>query len=243
MTETKPADDEPNTTEDNTESGRITERVPGMRPGNTVRNVIVVFGYVMLTAVVLSAISGAMGGGVDDATTETTPTPTVEEATPTPAEADDTETETETETETPTATPEADDADGVDDVPEDIEEVDDGDSLTQEEWLLVMQVTLLDGGIGVDSLEQPGSTVELSYQTTATTEQAHAQEIGYIAGAYAYGVDQGWESDRLEATAMVGNQLIGTWHIEAEWAQAHTDGEMSDEEYFTRILNTLEVND
>ena len=230
MTNTKPADDEPNNTEDNTESRRITDRVPGMRPGKTMRNVIVGFGYFMLLAMVANA---AGAGGADEAATETTPTPTMVE-TPTPDEA-------EAETETPTAEAETDD--GADDVPEDIEEVDDGSEFTQGEWLVIMEMTLTDAGIGVDSLEQPGPIVELTYQTTATTEQGHAQEIGYIAGAYAYGVDQGWESDRLEATAMVGNQLIGTWHIEAEWAQAHTDGEMSDEEYFTRILNTLEVND
>ena len=64
MTDTKPPNDEPSNTEDNTESRRIIERVPGMRSGNTMRNVIVAFGYFMLLAMLVSVVSP--GGEVDD---------------------------------------------------------------------------------------------------------------------------------------------------------------------------------
>lgn len=113
--------------------------------------------------------------------------------------------------------------------------------LSNEEWQLAFRLTLLDMGYDVESIERVGNEIELDYYSNARSQEDLAEEMGGIAGAYAAGVDGGWDNDVLFVFILDSNgDIVASYWIEDEWAQAWMDGEYNDEEFFGRILNTFE---
>lgn len=87
-----------------------------------------------------------------------------------------------------------------------------------------------------------GDPVELAYTSTATTREEVVTEMAYVAGFYADVVDDGWSVSRLNATPTRSDGVvIGTWHVETEWAESFVTGDLSDEAYLRKVLETLTV--
>lgn len=87
---------------------------------------------------------------------------------------------------------------------------------------------------------EDGRTANLTYDTPASRGSSTAEEqIGYIAGAFAGLVGQGWSVDRLVATLTDSNGERYRFNADAETAQAYVDGELTDEQYASEVLSTL----
>lgn len=136
-----------------------------------------------------------------------------------------------------------DESEEVDEAEAEIEE--ETDSEADQETLqaagpLVLESTLVDNGIMVDTVEEQGDVLYVEYTTFESTEEALAGEIGAVSGAYAGISGEGYQSDRMEVSIRGANgDEIGTFHVDSDDARAYYNGEITDEQYFDIVLNTL----
>lgn len=103
-----------------------------------------------------------------------------------------------------------------------------------------LEAELRANGISVESLD-PDGTVEVTYMTAFPGERVEHGEIGRACNALldAARADE-WEPTRVEATVVRSpGDVLGTWHVEGEWFAALLDGEMTETEFSTRVLDTL----
>lgn len=107
--------------------------------------------------------------------------------------------------------------------------------------------TLLTNEFGLDIyvMDVGDGTVEADYFSYAGGDsQQLAEEIGMIAGSYSALVGDGYETDEMVINVKAPNaEAIGEFRIDAADAQAHADGEISDNEYAQIVLDSGEVYD
>jgi hypothetical protein len=95
--------------------------------------------------------------------------------------------------------------------------------------------------VSVLSLET-GEAVDLAYTSTAATREEVVTEMAYVAGYYAEVVGDGWAVSALRATPTRSDGVvIGEWRVESAWAESFVAGDLSDEAYLRRVLDTLTV--
>lgn len=105
-------------------------------------------------------------------------------------------------------------------------------------------MVVTDHGIDLRTAEMDGDRFVVEYYSSAQTETEFAEEMGYLVGAYAGVVDEGYGGERMDVTVLAADgSTAGTFHAEREWAESYNAGEMSDEEYSQRVLQTLESNE
>lgn len=223
----------------------LATKIPGMKPGAILRNLAVftIYGFLTLILImfllVLAVILGGGGQGAGEASAESdVEGPAADNVEPNNAETDggvetidageDEVAENEAETEAGTAA----------DVMED--EADDS-QLSAENMEFVMEMTLAEQGLSTESVAHEGDTFAVSYYSNAQDEYELAGEIGYISGAYAGIVLEGHGGDRMVTTILEADGTsAGTFTVESSWAQAWATGEMSDDEFFGLIGDTIE---
>lgn len=105
---------------------------------------------------------------------------------------------------------------------------------------VVLESTLEDSGIMVETVEEQGNTLYVEYTTFETTEQGIAREIGAVAGAYAGISGEGYQSNQMDVSVRgADGSEIGTYQADSDDAGAYYNGEMSDEQYLQTVLETL----
>jgi hypothetical protein len=108
----------------------------------------------------------------------------------------------------------------------------------------VLRSALEDRDIDIDALFRDGPYITLDYFTQAEseTDEQLDEEIVAVSQAFAETVDeydQGLET--LECLALVNEgEFLDQFDIQAEWARSYAAGELSDEEYTQRVIDTLE---
>ena len=108
----------------------------------------------------------------------------------------------------------------------------------------LIQEALQQESVSVSSVQSQDSTVQLTYTTFQTTESGIAEEIGKVAGAYAYAIGDGWDKQQMEVAVQAADgSTIGTYQIQQSWAQEYLDGDITAEEYALRVLQTLETTE
>ncbi|GAB6879909.1 hypothetical protein JCM17823_21830 [Halorubrum gandharaense] len=113
--------------------------------------------------------------------------------------------------------------------------------MTAEEAADRVEATLRSYGVSVESLDG-GDPLKLTYMTAFPGRSVHKREIGRALNALLDRADAGaWEPVRVEATVVrtPGDEL-GYWHAEGEWFEALSAGELTETEFSTRVLATLE---
>lgn len=215
----------------------LKEKLPGMRaePGHRIRNIVFGTFYVFLAVSIIGSM--ADGGETGETTEGDTDAADDEAETQSQAQADEGESsdgeedsdEAATDGGTTTAESEASDqsqSQGL--TPADMERV-----LESEFGLDVYMMDMGDGTIEVDY-----------YSYAGDDEQQLAEEISAIAGAYSALVDDGYETDEMVINVKAPNgEDVGEFRASADDAQAHADGELSDQEYVERVLDSGEVYD
>lgn len=100
---------------------------------------------------------------------------------------------------------------------------------TSEEEQAETTVDEIAEDLDVEDWELEGDTLHVRYETTGSI----STDVEWLGSAYADAVDDGLEAD-LEATATgASNELTIT--IERELAEEYLEGEIDEEEYFSRI--------
>lgn len=242
-------------------------KLPGLGRSGTIAGVAAI-GYLLIGTMVFAAIAGVggddvedAGESIDDADEEASITEEVEddsesedidESEPSDETSSDEQLAEQDDSEAQAETDDADEADAgeaeseVDEAEVDVEETASEDSdtqeiLSEEDMEFVFQTTVEGEGYDLQYAEHEGHEFTVEYNSYAVTAEDRAGEIGYFAGAYGVVVDEGHGDNAMR---VFGNDAQGvvtfSYFVESEWAQAHHDGEMSDEEYFENILDTYQ---
>lgn len=224
----------------------FTEKIPLMKPGHTVRNLLI-------TGFVIFLFMGIAIGGGDD----TNPPPggleenggnseAINEDPETKADSDDSDS-TETATSEPETGTSSDSGDEVD-TPDDTKDTESDNSaeLGPEHFELVLRAQF-DGE--VISYQETGGNGELVVISHSDGNQdALLREMGQVAGTYAAYVSDENVNDppeRLLITVVArdGKTVAGWYYIDTEWSMAYMNGEITAEEYSLLVMNTVEAND
>jgi hypothetical protein len=104
-----------------------------------------------------------------------------------------------------------------------------------------LEAELRSNGVSVESLST-GDPVELSYLTAFPGEQVHHGEMGRALNTFIdLAEDDRWEPVRVEGTALrAADDVLGTWHADPEWFEALLDYRITETEFSTRVLDTLD---
>lgn len=116
--------------------------------------------------------------------------------------------------------------------------------LTAEQIESIFELTLVNEGFELHSTTHVDNEFVVEYTSTAMTEDQLAGEIGYATGAYASMTAQGHGGDQMvvRGYALDGTHTF-TYTVDAERATAWHDNEISDHEFFTPILESLEAHE
>ena len=114
--------------------------------------------------------------------------------------------------------------------------------VSDEDLLFLYETRAQRWGVDLRSADLSGSTLVVDYETTATTDEEAVEELSYLVGTYVDVVDDGLETDRLEATVIdsADDTPRATWHVESAWAEEYTEEELSEEELLALVLETID---
>jgi hypothetical protein len=111
--------------------------------------------------------------------------------------------------------------------------------------LQTMKNQLLKNGIDDFTLsikeQEEGRTLALKYKTNSEQE-SFEQEMALIAGTF-IGIKNynEWDVGRFEATIKDNEEDIkGTWHIAEKWLEDYNNGDMSDEDFVSKIIDSYQ---
>ncbi|SEA12925.1 hypothetical protein SAMN04488065_1992 [Haloplanus vescus] len=96
-------------------------------------------------------------------------------------------------------------------------------------------------GVDVHDVDEV-DPVELSYITAYPGDEVNHMEMGKVLNAFLdMEEDDDWEATRVEATVLrFEDEVLNTWHAKAEWFEGLREYRISETEFSTRVLETLE---
>jgi hypothetical protein len=97
-------------------------------------------------------------------------------------------------------------------------------------------------GISVEDLSVDEDALRVTYMTAFPGDTVHHPEIGRACNAL---IDlqeaDRWEPTRVEATVeRAPGDVLGRWHVEPEWFERLASYELSETEFSTRVLETID---
>lgn len=104
--------------------------------------------------------------------------------------------------------------------------------------------TLEEGTVDVEQASEDGETTTLIYRTHHQDTDAVVDEILFVAGVYSgYADDTGKEGSlQVDVRDSYGDPL-GTWSVSSSDARAFATGEISEDEYDQRVIDSIETVD
>ena len=96
-------------------------------------------------------------------------------------------------------------------------------------------------GVDVHDIEDV-DPVELSYITAYPGEEVNHMEMGKVLNAFIDLEEESeWEPRRVEATVLrFEDEVMNTWYAKQEWFDGLRNYRISETEFSTRVLETLE---
>ncbi|MFC6613385.1 hypothetical protein ACFQAS_13390 [Halopenitus salinus] len=97
-------------------------------------------------------------------------------------------------------------------------------------------------GISVEDLSVDEDALRVTYMTAFPGDTVHHPEIGRACNAL---IDlqeaDRWEPTRVEATVeRAPGDVLGRWHVEPEWFERLASYELSETEFSTRVVETID---
>ena len=90
----------------------------------------------------------------------------------------------------------------------------------------------------VETLRYSGRRLELVYRTGADSNEAFTGEVATVAELYARHVASGGDTERLRIVATANGNRVGRLTVESSWAREFAAGDLSREDYLSRIAST-----
>ena len=100
---------------------------------------------------------------------------------------------------------------------------------------------LRSNAVDVESIEYAEDAVELVYLTAFPGASVNHQEMGRALRTFVDAAEHDeWDPTRVEATVLRHQEdVLGTWHADAEWFRQYLDYDISGEEFSERVIDTL----
>lgn len=113
--------------------------------------------------------------------------------------------------------------------------------MSEENAITGLEGELRSKGISVEDVET-GDTVHLTYMTAFPGERVNHQEMGRALNVFVELAEEDrWKPKRVEATVVrTDDDVQGRWHADPEWFEALLSYEMTETEFSTRVLETLD---
>lgn len=198
-----------------------------MKPGATIRNIFLGIFY---TWMVFGIIGAAIGGGEE---TSADPQESVE-SDPVEEESDPVEEESE---------PVEEESDPVeeesDPVEEESENSDDWSESTAENAFIYGVESTTEADV-TKATHEDGQFVVIIDAPGATQEEL-IQIIGGSVGAYSIVVEEGYGGDKMEVEVQAHGVKAGSYEAEASDARSYNSGDMGEEEWAMKVLQTVET--
>jgi hypothetical protein len=104
-----------------------------------------------------------------------------------------------------------------------------------------LETELRNFGIDIHEIERI-DPVELSYITSLPGEEVDHMEMGTaLNGLLDLAREDRWEPTRVEATVLrFEDDVLNTWYAEAEWFEGLLNYRLSETEFSTKVLETLD---
>lgn len=104
-----------------------------------------------------------------------------------------------------------------------------------------LEAELRSNGISVESVAS-GDVVDLTYITAFPGEHVHHPEMGRACNTFIDLLERDrWEPRPVEATVLRFDEDVqGTWRAEPEWFEDLVSYRISEEEFSSRVLDTVE---
>ena len=90
----------------------------------------------------------------------------------------------------------------------------------------------------VETVRYSGRRLELVYETGAGSNEAFTGEVATVAELYARYAASGGDAERLRIVATADGDRVGRLTVESSWAREFAAGDLSREEYLSRIAST-----
>jgi hypothetical protein len=113
--------------------------------------------------------------------------------------------------------------------------------MSDDDFAWQLESRLTSHGVYVTDLDETDAGYELTYESIAADEGAVPhREIGRVVNVFLDLHDDDWSGARIEATVLdLEGGEKGTWHVEAAWLDALTDGDITETEFSERVLDTV----
>lgn len=106
------------------------------------------------------------------------------------------------------------------------------------------QVITDETDIEIERLGLTEGTLRLTYQTpNAYGDDTFYEEMGFIAGAYAGVIDEGLSADKLAVKGKDSEDQEFIYEISSAKARANNNGEITDDEYYEHVMDSLQLLD
>jgi hypothetical protein len=108
------------------------------------------------------------------------------------------------------------------------------ESRTDDEHLARLRAEIDDRGVDHESIDVADDVVTVEHGHDGAPNDA----VANVAMAFVERIEDGWGVTRLEGL-LHGDGADWTWHAKAEWAREYAEGEISPEEYGSRLSETM----
>lgn len=105
-----------------------------------------------------------------------------------------------------------------------------------------IEVTLDQHGYSQPAVERSGNSLEVSYGTSGSGSQTLQREIDLLAQLYADALYEGLDAARVNVTRYEAGSdtVLGTFWIDREWVVDYSTGELSPDEFVSRVEDTVD---
>jgi hypothetical protein len=81
----------------------------------------------------------------------------------------------------------------------------------------------------------------VTYESIHSEGSVAHREVGRVVNVFRDVFGEDWDGERIEATVLdLDGEEVGTWHVKASWLDALTDGELSEVEFSSRVVDAIE---
>jgi hypothetical protein len=103
-----------------------------------------------------------------------------------------------------------------------------------------VEAELRSNAISVEEVSM-NKPIELTYTTAFPADSVNHMEMGRALNTFIDLFENGMEPRRIEATVLRSDEDVqGTWQAEPDWFEALESYKISEEEFSSRVLDTLE---
>ena len=112
---------------------------------------------------------------------------------------------------------------------------------TDDEFAFQLESRLMGQGLYLTELERLDAGYRLEYESLSADRGAMPQrELGEVINVFRDVLEEDWPGTRIEAVITdLEGEPVADWHVQAGWATALAEGDLSEVAFSEKVLGTL----